>query len=74
MPTLGLECSADQRHQVEAIEAITGLSAGRSSCIVSSLRRSVKRILEECGRFSEFEVDPATSLAQVAQTYHTVGV
>lgn len=33
---------------------------------VGLTRHTIKRILEECGRFDEFEVDPATFLAQVA--------
>ena len=35
--------------------------------VVGLTRATLKRILEECGRFDEFEVDPATFLAQVAQ-------
>ena len=34
---------------------------------VGLTRATLKRILEECGRFDEFEIDPATFLAQVAQ-------
>lgn len=34
---------------------------------VGLTRRTLKRILEGCGRFDEFAVDPATFLAQVAQ-------
>ena len=34
---------------------------------VGLTRATLKRILEECGRYDEFEVDPATFLAQVAQ-------
>lgn len=34
---------------------------------VGLTRSTLKRILEECGRYDEFEVDPATFLAQVAQ-------
>lgn len=33
---------------------------------VGLTRSTIKRILEGCGRFAEFEVDPATFLAQVA--------
>ncbi|MBR3158053.1 MAG: DEAD/DEAH box helicase family protein [Atopobiaceae bacterium] len=35
--------------------------------VVGLTRATLKRILEECGRFDEFEIDPATFLAQVAQ-------
>ena len=34
---------------------------------VGLTRATLKRILEECGRFDEFAIDPATFLAQVAQ-------
>lgn len=34
---------------------------------VGLTRATLKRVLEECGRYDEFEVDPATFLAQVAQ-------
>ena len=35
--------------------------------VVGLTRTTIKRILEECGRFDEFEIDPATFLVQVAQ-------